>query len=388
MFKPGSVTSRRILRYGIQGAILSLVASSFIFFYNYTRDHEGTWGAILRFDVRFLPVLAGMVGIAWICAALRTLVLARALGHSIRFGRALIILLSTEFALGSTPGGVGGAITRFSLQKQSGIPMTTSTTMLAADIAADLLYFLLLLPFGIAYMVRFHLWERISHLMHGQVLLTVLGVIVAALAIVLFFTNGPGKRVMAWLLHRHDWGRRRRMRARFRALLWNAGRGWRRIKSVTWFLLTQRRSAFLASFLLAAVQISCRYGVMPMVLLAFGHEVNPLTLILFQGIIFALSLLVLLPGGGGSVELATSVILPLVAPRAIPGPVVVIWRFFTYHLYLLVGGLVFYRQVRGMDQTLEEGRTEAERVVSIPPPPPSTASGIEQLARDAAATAP
>ena len=38
--------------------------------------------------------------------------------------------------------------------------------------------------------------------------------------------------------------------------------------------------------------------------------------------------------------------LPLLAAPAIVGPVVLLWRFCTYHLYMLVGGMALWRALR------------------------------------------
>jgi uncharacterized membrane protein YbhN (UPF0104 family) len=51
---------------------------------------------------------------------------------------------------------------------------------------------------------------------------------------------------------------------------------------------------------------------------------------------------VFLPGGGGSVEVATAIILGHFVPVTMVGLVLLLWRFSTYHLYLLAGGAVFF----------------------------------------------
>jgi uncharacterized membrane protein YbhN (UPF0104 family) len=81
---------------------------------------------------------------------------------------------------------------------------------------------------------------------------------------------------------------------------------------------------------------------LPVVLFSLGYPVNPLPLFLIQGILFGLSLLIVAPGGGGSVELLSAFVLPIFAPGSLTGIIVLVWRFFSYHLYLLVGGTAFF----------------------------------------------
>jgi uncharacterized membrane protein YbhN (UPF0104 family) len=49
-----------------------------------------------------------------------------------------------------------------------------------------------------------------------------------------------------------------------------------------------------------------------------------------------------LPGGGGGVEVATSLVLRHFVRGPLVGVVLLLWRFFTYHLYLFTGGAVFF----------------------------------------------
>jgi uncharacterized membrane protein YbhN (UPF0104 family) len=74
--------------------------------------------------------------------------------------------------------------------------------------------------------------------------------------------------------------------------------------------------------------------------------VAALPLMALQGALFFNGMLVVLPGGGGSIEILSGVLLPLFAPLAAVGPAVVIWRIFTYHLYVVVGGAAFWRSLR------------------------------------------
>ena len=116
----------------------------------------------------------------------------------------------------------------------------------------------------------------------------------------------------------------------------NVARFWRRGKT-----------RFAAAVAVAAVQWSCRYGVLPLTFYALGVEAPVLPLMLLQGCLFLISLLVVAPGGGGSVELLSGAVLPLFAPAALTGPALLIWRVATYHLYVLAGGVALWRQLRG-----------------------------------------
>ena len=105
-------------------------------------------------------------------------------------------------------------------------------------------------------------------------------------------------------------------------------------------MLKLRRPTLCGVFLVAVFQWFCRYGVLPVLLWGLGHPVNPFPLFVLQGLLFTLALALVVPGGSGGVELAFAVVMAPIIPKELLG-VVVLWRFFTYHLYILGGGLLF-----------------------------------------------
>jgi uncharacterized protein (TIRG00374 family) len=87
---------------------------------------------------------------------------------------------------------------------------------------------------------------------------------------------------------------------------------------------------------------------------SLGIELNPLPLMAAQGLLFMISLLVVVPGGGGSVELLSAVLLPGFVPSAVVGIVVAMWRMFTYYLYVVGGALVFFYVSRNLERVFPD----------------------------------
>ena len=102
-------------------------------------------------------------------------------------------------------------------------------------------------------------------------------------------------------------------------------------------LLRLHPGLLAASVVLAVIQWSCRYSILPIVLGILGAGVDPLPLVYLQGLLLLGGTLVALPGGGGTVELTAGAALALFVPGGLVGAAVLIWRFFTFHLYLLGG---------------------------------------------------
>jgi uncharacterized membrane protein YbhN (UPF0104 family) len=60
-----------------------------------------------------------------------------------------------------------------------------------------------------------------------------------------------------------------------------------------------------------------------------------------QGSLFLLGIWVTAPGGGGTVEILSALALTPLVGVAAAGVAVVVWRFYTYYLYLIGGGIAF-----------------------------------------------
>lgn len=318
----------RLLGIGVRAAIVIAVASATTFGMTLRSD---TWEELGRFSWWYLPILLSLVVVSWAANGLRTALLARVLGHQVRVAQAFKVTLATEFASSVTPGGVGGVAVRLTLQRRLGLARSATMSMMAADVAADILFFAVIWPLGAVsvwrVLQRSSLLERAGGSLRGSVEWLVIGVGAALIGLVLVRRYGRRSRSGAPLSGAVSWQR-----------------GLRRMKLHLIRFWRHGKAAFVLCCVVAAVQWTCRYGVLPVILCGFGVAVEPLPLVLLQGALFLLSMLIVLPGGGGSVEVLSALVLPLVAPVAVVGLVVVLWRFFTYYLHVLVGGIVLWRE--------------------------------------------
>ena len=232
---------------------------------------------------------------------------------------------------------------RLTLMRQAGVPLTTAGSLLAADAAVDIVFFTLLAPFAVYMLLRDGVLRALFSNPSDLDALFWLGGVVACVAGLVLLLRWPAfHRLIARIAGATEFGRRRRLVTRHRHLRFAVRRNLRRIVTTLAFLWRDRKGTLLLNFACASVQWCCRYMILPVIIYSLGQSVNPLPLFLAQGFLFALSLLVVVPGGGGSVELLTALILPNIVPSEIVGVVVLVWRFFTYHLYVLGGGVMFF----------------------------------------------
>ena len=131
------------------------------------------------------------------------------------------------------------------------------------------------------------------------------------------------------------------MGGRLRLARRKALHGFRQGRTAARCIFRNQRGALALNLGLTAIQFSSRYSVLPIAIWMLGVPVAPLPLIVMQGALYMISMAVVAPGGGGSVELLAAVALPQFMPVHLVGVAILLWRLFTYHFYLLFGGAVF-----------------------------------------------
>ncbi|TVR49138.1 MAG: UPF0104 family protein [Puniceicoccaceae bacterium] len=335
---------RRLGRTVLQGVTLGALATVGVFVFTL---HPETWTLLGQASKPFLIALLLLPAGAWMANALRVMVLTRALGHRLGFGNCLSIALCSEFGVAATPGGVGGFVFRLGLLRKHGVPLGQGTSILATDTVQDLAY---AAAIGLA-VVGYLLFHPELAALFPPGSLTALGVgatVIFAIGAGLWWVavSGFARRRVEAFCRRSPRLRAAQGAARVRLLSWRANRGLRQAGSSLRFLLRSSRAALWQSTALAFLQWTCRYGVLPGLLLVFGLAQNPVPLFALQGLLFALSAAIMLPGGGGSVEVAGALALHPFVPLALIGVILLLWRFYTFHLALLCGGAVFLWQLR------------------------------------------
>jgi glycosyltransferase 2 family protein len=344
---------KRLIRTAVQGAGLGAVILALIFIF--TVD-ESTGEALRHFPVHTLFLLLGMLFLAWASIGARVLLNARALGYRISYKQAWIIGLSSEFGVAASPAGMGGAAVRMSLLRKFGVPLSAGTTITGADIVMDMLFFALLFPVGVYIIATDPAWSGLLQSMRRFPLLAAALILapVGALILTLLIRGGRLADDLHALTRGTALGQRARLGARLRVFRMKLRSYGRDTLAAAQFMYRRRKGVLLLNLALASLQWSCRYGVLPVILLALNADRNPFPLMLIQGLLFSISLLLVIPGGGGGIELLALFLLPLFVPKGLIGLVLFLWRVFTYYLYLFFGGLTLSWALHRLDRIFPE----------------------------------
>lgn len=287
-----------------------------------------------------LALCFSMVFAAWLCHSLRVYIMVRSLGHRLSWSYAIATAMAMEFGIAVTPGGVGGGALKAAFLGRLGMTVGDSLGLIATDVLFDGVFVVLAGAAGVWAVSQDPWWQNmVAALSLHRVPKELLGLSAAAagfLLIGLWWATKGRMRRNGCLVRTHgaheEAGTGRGVFGRLGEIL---GRG-----SVVAPRLFKESAAFAGlCVLLALIQGFCRYGVLPLLVSSFDPGVAVLPLVPLQALVWGLSLLLVLPGGGGSVEIISLIFLRAMLPVEHVGVVVLVWRFFTYHLNWIIGGV-------------------------------------------------
>ncbi|MDF7808176.1 lysylphosphatidylglycerol synthase transmembrane domain-containing protein [Pontiellaceae bacterium B12219] len=331
--KQAALNTRTFITIAIQGLVITVVVSSLVLLVTSSGD---TLEQVRKhLNMRTVPLLALPIIISWTCNGLRFWLMCRCIQQPIPLFRAWAIAVSSEFATAASPGGVGGTAVRLGFLKKSGLSFVQGGSLLAADVALDLLFFLLIIPFALYALLHCFSINTATFSKPWNLYWLLLLLVPIGLAL--------NHRRIFQTLEKHPAYQKYRLKGKLRLGLKKLKHSLQQGRNSIVLIFKNHKGILWVNFALSALQFSARYSVLPLAILLLGIPVNPFPLLVMQGALYMISMLVVAPGGGGSVEVLAAVALPQLMPVHLVGVAILLWRLFTYHFYLLFGGMVFAR---------------------------------------------
>lgn len=285
------------------------------------------FGDLRGFPGLLLLAMLGMILLGWCLNALRLRLLIGA--HQLGLRRAVGLVMATEFAICATPGGAGGPLTLIALLARQGVSPARGTATFAVEQLSDLLFFACALVGVLIYALTHTINTHIASLLSFSAALLI-GVLVALALLGRF--HRQVLLINGWLVTRLGMQTRRKRRWARRVL------GFRNAL-LECFRLPRR--VLLGVFLLTTAHWLLRYSVLYLTLRGLGSEIAWAWTFLVQMLALGAGQLSLLPGGAGSAELASAALLTPLVGKSTAAAAILIWRFVTFHFYLLAGAPLF-----------------------------------------------
>jgi glycosyltransferase 2 family protein len=306
-------------------------------------------------DVRFnMPAIAHVLaGLAFaVEVGTRSMKLtwsAKSIGTRLPFSTAFRTSLGGDFAASITPGRVGAEPARFLILAQAGVDASVAMVVLYLELFLELISLILVV---VVMSVVFDIGATARIAMVG-----VLGGYAA-------FVLGLG--AIGVILSRRNvgveapsWARRIRLHGK----RWEVVQRWFMRVRMTVDAFKDMHYGWAALALVASItHIAIRFTILPAIVYTMTPNAVPLApLVVWPlGIIYGAGV-VPAPGGGGAVELTFRAVLGRVIPREVFAPALLWWRFYTFYIYIIIGGLVAGNTALRAVRNVEEAEEELER---------------------------
>jgi hypothetical protein len=272
-----------------------------------------------------LALSAAMCFVPWFCNALRLRIWTGFLGRSLRYSECLRISLISELGAAASPTASGGGPFKAALLMEHGFkaPQAVSLTLLGS--LEDGMWLFPLVGTAVIFgpsgrMVA----TTISNVLVSHVTQALI-IALAAISMVTVF----------WMLARFG-----KYPQRLYRLLEKARSLWFQTSDCLGIIIGPGRGKFLKTMPLAALQWSCRYTALAVILSGFGIGSNPVDIFLLQWTTFTLMNLIPTPGAAGGAEAAFIFIHRMVVPYSLLPLAAASWRLITYYLPVSTAALV------------------------------------------------
>lgn len=302
----------------------------------YATDHS-VFEHLGRLPRRYLALALALGLFPWITNATRMWLWARFMGLPLGWRDTLGVTLGGELAGSVVPTSSGNEVMRWGIFVQKGVPQGKAISIITLGWLEDSLFFVLAVPVAV---VLSRAWElpvlrAVGRQAQGKAALILVVAVAVLLALrlawgaVLIGTlgEGPRRRGLRWTA---------RVRRRLSRTLAD-------VREVRRLVVARGKRLFLLTWLITAVQWSCRYSVVTALacFLAPDAHVDPVLFFLLQWVVFTAMNFVPTPGGSGGAEAAFVLVYSALLPASVIGIATAGWRFLTFYVQLALGSVIF-----------------------------------------------
>ncbi len=323
-----------------KGILLSVGISilAIITVISFTRD-DFSLQVFTHIDINYLLLALIITFLFWLIKSLKLRLLVRSLGGSVPLLKIFNIYLASAFIAHVTPSSSGGLPFIIYFIHREGLPVGKSTALTVIDSIFNLLFYLIVAPLLlVAWGEYMRFGPQITKLFYLALFL-VTGFIL--LIIFLIFNSHLAISFLDWLVSLSFVKKiiGEEICVHIKAYVQ---------KEINYFnegleiLIQKKKELFMV--ILYTILYWLVYLMLPPVLLrGLGARIEIVPVILAQLVFNFIYPLIPTPGGSGGAELGIAYLFKFMVPNYILGIFVALWRFFSFYLSLIVGGILFVR---------------------------------------------
>ncbi len=319
--------------------IVSLITLLVLF---YLTINEETISKLSNVNPWYL-ILAIIINLLmWTIGGLKIKVIANALGEYISLKSAVQTFLVGSFISNVTPFASGGGPFQVLLLNKRGISLGKSSTIIIVQFIMRLLFFSVLSPI---FLLLFPNLIDSGLIPKGLFdLLIIISLLISA--IIIYFIWKPEKiKILADKLKNLKLLQFLTKDKRSEELIDRLYQEMDEFHQSLWQLARYNRSSLWWAGLFTVVFWTLFFLIIPVVLLGLDAEPFFFRSFIVQTIFYLILPYLPTPGGSGVAEFGFAALFSSFVPSAILGLVAVVWRFLTFYLVIICGGLILFKMV-------------------------------------------
>ena len=326
----GAVISRSQWRWLVLSIAFSLVVLGLVLRFTVTKE---TFLYLRRLNPLFLVLAIAFHFLAYGFWAMRIKVMARSLGHRVKFTYCLNLVMANLLAGAITPSQAGGEPVRIHQLYRANVPLGDATAVVVVERVLDA--FVLGVAAIAAFFILGRMVEDVPPGLSLVILLTWIGVVIFIGLFVLSvrtpeFLKRLLKKVSRPFVRRWDMKRVERLIASIDREVDNFHGSMERF-------VAHGRGGLLGGTLFTALFWFSEFIIVSFILMGLGAEPYYLLSLVAQIIIAVIMMIPLTPGSSGIAELSATSVYGLFIPSSIVGILVVVWRVIFYYMNIVVG---------------------------------------------------
>ncbi len=339
--RPATPTiSTRKIRIGLQ---LFLAFSVVGFFIVFQRSSIGeTIRHLGEFDPRFLGLALGLVALDWMVSATRIYIFARKVYRPITFGACMRSCFANVFLGGATPSQTGGAAAQVYVLYAEGMTVVDSTVV--CFLGGFLGTTIVLLGCAIVFSFLVHPdFVPVGLRTVSGVSFTVFALILVTVLLSLLSPSGMKRAVHGILRRIPRFGRRLGSSQVVEKLFATVDR----YHDLMTGFLVRGKLIFTMGLLLTVVIYINKFMIAWVVLKGMGVHADVMTVLYMQVVLLLIFYFSPSPGASGFAEVTTMAVMGSVIPKGFEGTFIILWRFFTLVLNMMIGAGVLLGYISG-----------------------------------------
>jgi hypothetical protein len=299
---------------------------------------QSTVENLVGFDRRFLALAVALLLLDWVVSGTRIWIFARKVERGVSFGGCVRSCLVNIFVGGATPSQTGGAPAQIYVLHREGLGVFDATVaaFLGGFLGTSVVLMVAAFVFSVLVEPPF-VGSGLRVL--STISLTVFSMVVLLVLLSLANPRAVGRAVRGAARHTPWLGRRLQARGKLDGIL---GLAQRYHDLMTGFILREKLVVALGILLSVLIYFN-KFAIAYVVLRGLGIEAPFWQVIYMQVVLMLIFYFSPTPGASGVAEVSTAAVMGALVPVADQSAFIVLWRFFTLVVGMIVGAGVLLR---------------------------------------------